>query len=619
MIGASFSDDLPDDVWEYASRVSFKQFVRTLASQPRERMDAVLTQLFDPLNADKLEDTWKTFETRVKDDMALLASEHGYRDLFELLVDEHGVDVTEQHLLYAAMHNHPAMVRLILPQIPNIIGKGALSAATRRGFTQVARILLTDARVILGDAVVWAARSHNAPLTKMLADDPRTSREDVAQALRTTLTARDGGATVARVLLEQDAIPREELTKRLLITPNPGVRRVLQEYLTSSTPRPVDAALMSISSGDLGKLFQGYSYDQNVFWRMVATREMTLGDIIYDLADTRDATPEWYRGRDHVLSWLLDMRNRGRIAEYFKISMKTLGEKLVEHSARHGYADLLRVLIQEHELDPSSERNYAIREAAFRGRTNVVLVLLADARVDPSADKNFAIGVAAKEGYLETARALLADPRVDPSDLSNRAIRIASMNGRTEVVRLLLADPRVDPSDRNNQAIREAARHGHADVVQMLLTDPRVDPSMALIIASDEGHIHVVRSLLADPRTDPSKNNNEAIRFAVWGGHMEISQMLIADPRVDPSTTNNYAIRRAVIGGYASTARLLLAHPRVRQTLTKDNVNYLLSIATKPEIRSILEDYLREIQRGGPVDDDSEPPTKMIKEPLFFI
>jgi hypothetical protein len=100
---------------------------------------------------------------------------------------------------------------------------------------------------------------------------------------------------------------------------------------------------------------------------------------------------------------------------------------------------------------------------------------------------------------------------------------------------------------------------------------------------------------------------------------MEISQMLIADPRVDPSTTNNYAIRRAVIGGYASTARLLLAHPRVRQTLTKDNVNYLLSIATKPEIRSILEDYLREIQRGGPVDDDSEPPTKMIKEPLFFI
>jgi hypothetical protein len=233
MIGASFSDDLPDDVWDYASRVSFKHFVRTLAYQPRERMDAVLTQLFDPLNADKLEDTWKSYETRVKEDMALLASEHGYRDLFELLVDEHDVDVIEQHLLYAAMYNHPAMVRLILPQIPNIIGKGALGAAVRRGFTKVARILLADPRVIPGDAVVWAARTHNATLTKLLAADPRTAREDVAQALRTTLAARDGSAAVAQVLLEQDAIPREELAKRLLMTPNPGVRGVLQEYFES--------------------------------------------------------------------------------------------------------------------------------------------------------------------------------------------------------------------------------------------------------------------------------------------------------------------------------------------------------------------------------------------------
>lgn len=236
MIGASFSDDLPDDIWEYASRVSFKHFVRTLAYQPRERMDAVLTQLFDPVNTDKLEDTWKTYETHVKEDMALLASEHGYRDLFELLVDEHGgLDVTEQHLQYAAMHNHPAMVRIILARLPELTGStDALGAAVRRGFTKVARVLLADPRVIPGDAVVWAARTHNATLTKMLAADPRTSREDVAQALRTTLAARDGSATVARVLLEQDAIPQEELAKRLLMAPNPGVRRVLQEYLSTT-------------------------------------------------------------------------------------------------------------------------------------------------------------------------------------------------------------------------------------------------------------------------------------------------------------------------------------------------------------------------------------------------
>lgn len=234
MIGASFSDDLPDDdIWNYASRVSFKRFVRTLAYQPRERMVAVLTQLFDPVNTDKLADVWKTYETLLKEDMALLASEHGYRDLFELLVDEHGENVTEQHLQYAAMHNRPAMVRIILARLPELItgSTDALGAAVRRGFTEVARILLADPRVIPGDAVVWAARTHNATLTKLLAADPRTAREDVAQALRTTLAARDGSAAVAQVLLEQDAIPREELVKRLLMTPNPGARRVLQEYL----------------------------------------------------------------------------------------------------------------------------------------------------------------------------------------------------------------------------------------------------------------------------------------------------------------------------------------------------------------------------------------------------
>lgn len=619
MIGASFSDDLPDDdIWNYASRVSFKRFVRTLAYQPRERMVAVLTQLFDPVNTDKLADVWKTYETLLKEDMALLASEHGYRDLFELLVDEHGgLDVTEQHLQYAAMYNHPGLVRIILDRLPELTGTDALGAAIRRGFTQVARILLADPRVMPGDAVVWAARTHNATITGLLAADPRTSREDVAQALRTTLAARDGSAAVARVLLEQNTIPREELTKRLLMTPNPGVRRVLQEYL-ERTPRPVDAALMTISSGDLGKMFQGYSYDQNVFWRMVATREMTLEDIFYDLADTRDATPEWYRGRDRVLSWLLDMRNRGRIAEYFRISMKTLGEKLVEQSARYGFSDLLRILIQKHGVDPSSERNYAIREAAYRGYTDVVLVLLTDARVDPSADQNFAIGVAAREGYLEIVRALLADPRVDPSALSNRAIRMASMNGHAEVVRLLLTDPRVDPSSKDNEAISEAARHGHASVVQMLLTDPRVDPSTAIINASDEGHANVVRVLLADPRSDPSKNNNKAIQRAAWGGYTEIVRMLIADPRVDPSASNSYAVRRAAINGHVGMVQLLLAQPRVREALTKDNIDHVLFITRNPEIRRIFEDLLREIQRGGPVDD-SEPPTKMIKEPLFFI
>lgn len=506
---------------------------------------------------------WKTYETLLKEDMALLASEHGYRDLFELLVDEHGgLDVTEQHLQYAAMYNHPGLVRIILDRLPELTGTDALGAAIRRGFTQVARILLADPRVLPGDAIVWAARTHNATLTGLLAADPRTSREDVAQALRTTLTARDGSAAVARVLLEQDAIPREELAKRLLMAPNPGIRRVLQEYL-GGTPRPLDAALMNISSGDLGKLFQGYSYDQNVFWRIVATREMTLGDIIYDLADTRDATPEWYRGRDRVLSWLLDMRNRGMIAKYFKRSMRGLRRTLMWEAARLGYVDLLYSLIQKHGLDPSAHQSEAILAATMGKQKNTFRVLLADARVAPGAEHNMSIYFAIK-------------------------------NGDVEILKMLITDPRVDPSIDDSNVARWASFYGRVDVLWTLLTDPRIDPS---------------------------GNDNDAVIWAAALGHVDVLRMLLSDPRVDPSAQQNFAIRRAATSDNNNAnvvVEILLSQPRVRKTLTKDMIESLLYDTRDPEIHRMLEDLLREIQRGGPVDD-SEPPTKMIKEPLFFI
>lgn len=88
----------------------------------------------------------------------------------------------------------------------------------------------------------------------------------------------------------------------------------------------------------------------------------------------------------------------------------------------------------------------------------------------------FALIYASRHGYLEVVKLLLADKRVDPSSQMNRAIREASSNGHSEVVKLLLTDPRVDPAFKNNEAVRRAFENGHSEVVQVLLADHRVYP-----------------------------------------------------------------------------------------------------------------------------------------------
>ena len=57
---------------------------------------------------------------------------------------------------------------------------------------------------------------------------------------------------------------------------------------------------------------------------------------------------------------------------------------------------------------------------------------------------------ACKMGYSMIVKKLLADPRVDPSTADNFAICRASYHGKEDVKQLLLADPRVDPSADDN-------------------------------------------------------------------------------------------------------------------------------------------------------------------------
>lgn len=198
-----------------------------------------------------------------------------------------------------------------------------------------------------------------------------------------------------------------------------------------------------------------------------------------------------------------------------------------------GADKVVKVLLENTQIDPAVNNNFGIRWAAGQGYSEIVRLLLRDVRVD-SLDE--ALIAAARKGQVEVMRLLLANERVNPAAMDNLAIIEAAETGQLEAVKILLSDERVNPADADDAAIRSAAQGGHTEVVQLLLSDPRVDPAAsnneALKLAAARSRLNVIRLLLADERVNPAVDNNYTLRYALRYGRQDVVDLLKADPRV---------------------------------------------------------------------------------------
>jgi ankyrin repeat protein len=116
----------------------------------------------------------------------------------------------------------------------------------------------------------------------------------------------------------------------------------------------------------------------------------------------------------------------------------------------------------------------AIRKACYFGHNEILKLLLQDHRVDPSANDNEAIQNACYYKQNDVVKLLLQDPRVDSSVSNNILIQNACYKGNIDLVKLLLQDPRVDPSVQNNEVFQRACSSGDIKVMKLLLKDSRV-------------------------------------------------------------------------------------------------------------------------------------------------
>ncbi len=99
---------------------------------------------------------------------------------------------------------------------------------------------------------------------------------------------------------------------------------------------------------------------------------------------------------------------------------------------------------------------------------------LQDPNVDPSINFNYALQIAIDMGLLPVVELLVADPRVNPAKYDNFLIRRAAQMGERDIVKFLLKDKRIDPSSGNNFLLRWATAGNYLDIIETLKNDPRV-------------------------------------------------------------------------------------------------------------------------------------------------
>jgi ankyrin repeat protein len=198
--------------------------------------------------------------------------------------------------------------------------------------------------------------------------------------------------------------------------------------------------------------------------------------------------------------------------------------------------------------------------AAAKGDTELVANMLQDPQVNPSTNNNSAIMDAAKNGDKEMLAMLLEDGRIDPTYNNNILIRISASTGRLETVEVLLQDPRVDPTALNNYAIRTAITMKYADVVRLLATVPGVIvPTIDFYL--NGGQVIPLKQL-AMMTGCLSETNEDLLVWAAAVGSINLVRYLIR-LGVDPTFANNSAVIAADQYHQIEVKNYLLALPGV--------------------------------------------------------
>jgi hypothetical protein len=175
---------------------------------------------------------------------------------------------------------------------------------------------------------------------------------------------------------------------------------------------------------------------------------------------------------------------------------------LIKTSSEKGYTKLVEILLQNEEVEPTTNNNYPIRKASENGHTEVVKLLLTNKNIHMNFETTLLPALI--NNHIDTVEVLLCDDRMHDSDVNYKLIKYAIKNNKPNIIKVLLENKKFRLDIRNNYAIKKSTDMGHFHIIKLLLKDKKVRPqagnNFALKSASYNRNIEVVKILLSDKR-----------------------------------------------------------------------------------------------------------------------
>lgn len=141
-------------------------------------------------------------------------------------------------------------------------------------------------------------------------------------------------------------------------------------------------------------------------------------------------------------------------------------------AAKHGRADILRLLLQEEVVQEIEVFWFNIRAAVRSGHTEVVRIMLEDGRIDLQSEPY--LPTAVRLGWLEIVKLLVTAYTKDRGEDSQHEwfplISSGVNNDRADIVRLLLSAPNLAPLSRQERGelIATAKYNGNVEIERIL-------------------------------------------------------------------------------------------------------------------------------------------------------
>ncbi|KAJ3288551.1 hypothetical protein HDU76_007653 [Blyttiomyces sp. JEL0837] len=196
-----------------------------------------------------------------------------------------------------------------------------------------------------------------------------------------------------------------------------------------------------------------------------------------------------------------------------------------------GSFDVVKVLVEECQADPSHYEGSCLNSAIVHGSLDTVEYLIAFEKVKQYLGG--AVVAAANSGQLEILRFLLEQDDVKRFERCNEdAFAAACSYGRMEVVNYLLSVGAIEPDvGFGSRCLNVAAENGRSEVVKFLLgldwVDPLADECVVLSLACDIGSKETVEVLLGVDGMDPNARRYEAMFSAAKRGYDNIVNLLL--------------------------------------------------------------------------------------------